>query len=304
MPSVPEPVARAARLTDEGRAWLAALPATVADLASQWGLTTGEALHGGTASYVVAATTRDGGEVVVKVALPPAVEGHADYDIELTTLRVGGPGYCRLLAYDADRRALLLERLGPSLDTLGLPLAGQLDAIVATLRRAWVPAPPGLPLSDLGAKGEWLADFVARTWEATGRPCERRTVDVAAALARERAQEHRADGAVVLHGDAHPRNLLTAPDGFRLVDPDGVVGEREYDLAIPLRELSPDELGDDPVREARRWCRHVAEPLGADPEVVWQWALVERVSTGLLCARLGHDRWAAPLLSVADAWSA
>jgi streptomycin 6-kinase len=300
---VPEAVARAARLTDEGREWLATLPSTVAGLAARWQLTTGAALTGGTASYVVAATTAAGAAVVLKVALPPAIEGHADFDAELTPLRVGGSGYCRLLSYDVPARALLLERLGPSLPGCGLPVGEQLTAIATTLRSAWVPPPPGVRLTDLREKGEWLADFVARTWEATGRPCTRRTVDVAAQLARTRAQEHRPAAAVVLHGDAHPRNLLASAGGFRLIDPDGVIGEREYDLAIPIRELDPGELGSDPVAAARRWCRHVAGIVGCDAEAVWQWALVERVSTGLLCARLGHWHWARPLLDVADEWT-
>jgi streptomycin 6-kinase len=300
---VPEVVARAAHLTDAGRAWLATLPATVAGLAAQWRLTTGAALTGGTASYVVAATTAAGADVVLKVALPPAIEGHAAFDGELTTLRFGGSGYCRLLSYDVPRRALLLERLGASLHSHGLPVDERLAVIATTLRGAWVPAPHGLPLTDLRAKGEWLADFVARTWEATGRPCSRRTVDAAVRLAQLRARQHRPADAVVLHGDAHPHNLLASADGFRLVDPDGVVGEREYDLAIPLRELTPEELGTDPVATAQRWCRHMAEPVGGDPEAVWQWAFVERVSTGLLCARLGHEQWAGPLLAVADEWS-
>jgi streptomycin 6-kinase len=47
----------------------------------------------------------------------------------------------------------------------------------------------------------------------------------------------------------------------------------------------------------------VAAPHGLSPEAVWQWAFVERMSTGLLCAKLGHDDWARPLLAVADAWA-
>lgn len=302
-PVVTEEVARAARLTGDGRAWLAALPETVADLAAKWGLTLGDPLTGGTTSYVVAATMPTGARAVLKVALPPAIEGHAGFAAELTTLRVGGSGYCRLFAQDAERRALLLERLGPSLHDRAVPLDERLTAIAATLGQAWVPAPPGVPLEDLREKGEWLAGFVERTWEATGRPCARRTVEVAAALARTRAQQHQASAAMVLHGDAHPRNLLASADGFRLVDPDGVVGEREYDLAIPVRELSREELGADPVATAQHWCRHLASAVGGDADAVWQWALVERVSTGLLCARLGHTRWSRPLLDVADEWS-
>jgi streptomycin 6-kinase len=96
-------------------------------------------------------------------------------------------------------------------------------------------------------------------------------------------------------------NTLSSPAGYRLIDPDPVQGEPAYDLAIPLREVPRSELGADPAAGARELCELVAGPHGVDPEAVWQWAFVERVSTGLLCARLGHDEWARPLLAVADA---
>jgi streptomycin 6-kinase len=106
---------------------------------------------------------------------------------------------------------------------------------------------------------------------------------------------------MLLHGDAHPLNVLAAPaGGFRLIDPDGVIGEREYDLAIPLRHPDRSELGGDPCADVRGLSVRIAEPVGADAEAVWQWAFVERVSTGLLCARLGHATWAESLLGLVD----
>ena len=51
---------------------------------------------------------------------------------------------------------------------------------------------------------------------------------------------------------------------------------------------------------ARERCKDVASLCGVDAEVIWQWAFIERVSTGLLL-RIGFLRAeAATYLKVAD----
>jgi streptomycin 6-kinase len=164
-----------------------------------------------------------------------------------------------------------------------------------------VPAVPLPQLPTLGAKGVWLAGFIERTWTQYHRPCPRKVVDAAIELALERAAAFDPATAALLHGDGHPMNLLSAPDGdYRLIDPDGVIGEREYDLAIPIRELGLEHLQPSPARVCRELCRLMADDTDANSDAIWQWAFVERVSTGLLCARLGHTEWATQLLEPAD----
>ncbi len=61
---------------------------------------------------------------------------------------------------------------------------------------------------------------------------------------------HDDERAVLVHGDVHEWNALQAPGGgFKLVDPDGLLAEPEYDLGVVMRE--------DPVRAhaRRRWLR-------------------------------------------------
>jgi streptomycin 6-kinase len=48
---------------------------------------------------------------------------------------------------------------------------------------------------------------------------------------------HDDERAVLVHGDVHEWNALQAPGGgFKLVDPDGLVAEPEYDLGVLMRE--------------------------------------------------------------------
>ena len=88
----------------------------------------GATLTGGTASYVAEATTRDGAAVVLKITLPAATDGATGFDAAVRTFTLAdGRGCPRLIAHDAERSALLVERLGPNLDSLGLPVARQLE---------------------------------------------------------------------------------------------------------------------------------------------------------------------------------
>jgi streptomycin 6-kinase len=41
---------------------------------------------------------------------------------------------------------------------------------------------------------------------------------------------------VLVHGDVHQWNALQAGAGLKLVDPDGLLADAEYDLGIIMRE--------------------------------------------------------------------
>jgi hypothetical protein len=137
--------------------------------------------------------------------------------------------------------ALLLERLGRPLHQLGLPPARRHEILCATAERVWHPAPgSGLPTG--ADKGRWLAGYIEITWAELDRPCSERVIEHALACAARRVAAHDDERAVLVHGDVHQWNVLGTPDGgFKLVDPDGLLAEAEYDLGILMRE-DPVEL--------------------------------------------------------------
>jgi hypothetical protein len=108
------------------------------------------------------------------------------------------------------------------------------------------------------------------------------TVDHALACAVRRAQAHRDERAVLVHGDVHQLNALQNDGGFKLIDPDGLLAEAEYDLGVLMRGDPVELLGGDPVDRAR-W---LAARTGLDLVAIWEWGVVERLSTGLLCTRI------------------
>lgn len=296
---LPAPAERRALAGGEaGRAWLAGLEARVRDLLAAWRLTFGAPLEGGTEAFIAAVTTADGRPAVLKVA-PPGDAFAAEVG---TLLAASGRGYAEVYAHDLPGGAMLMERLGQQLIQLGLPVEAQIERICATLAEAWMKPPAGLAVPDGAEKARYLAGLIRTTWEEVGRPCSAEAVEMALRFAALRARAFDPAVAVLAHGDAHAWNTLAIPGGggFKLVDPDGVFVEPAYDLAIPMREWSAELLEGDPVQRARQRCGLLAALSGLEQEAIWQWGFVERVSTGLLCAKLDMPE-ARDMLAVADA---
>jgi streptomycin 6-kinase len=197
---------------------------------------------------------------VLKVAMPLEIDGDDAFGDALTVHRLAaGRGCAELLAYDASVPAMLLERLGPNLHELDLPLDRVLDAIADTLLAFWRPAGPECGLRTGAEKAAWLAEYVVTTWEALGRPCDRAVVDRAVAYCDARAAAYDPEQAVLVHGDAHGWNTLAAGDAFKLVDPEGLRSDRAHDLSVPMREYNEPLLGGDTAALVRAR----AERLGA-----------------------------------------
>ena len=101
---------------------------------------------------------------------------------------------------------------------------------------------------------------------------------------------------MLVHGDVHQWNALRSVDGYKLVDPDGLLAEPEYDLGIIMREDPLELLEEDPMARARR----LAAWTGLDSTAIWEWGVVERVSTGLLGTQVGLQPVAGHMLQAAE----
>jgi streptomycin 6-kinase len=277
--------------------WLDELPSLVAGLEREWGITVGRAYGDATEAFVAEATLPDGAPAVLKVLVP---HRNAARD-EVTVLRLaGGDGCVRLLRHDVERGALLLERLGRSLFQLRLPVSRRHEILCGLAARVWRPA-PGCGLPTGSDKGRRLVEVVEKLWEALDHPCSARAVDDALACAARRIAAHDDARAVLLHGDVHEWNALEAPGGgFRLVDPDGLLAEPEYDMGILMRE-DPVELFDAPSeRDPRARARWLADRTGLDAEAIWEWGVIERVANGLLLTEIDLQPVGRQMLAAAD----
>jgi streptomycin 6-kinase len=287
------PVVRSKALAAGAEQWLRDLSDIIATVERDWSITVGRPYDDPTEAFVAEATLSDGTPAVLKLLIP-RVGNHSEN--ETTVLRLtNGDGCVRLLRDDPTRSALLLERLGRSLVQLRLPLAERHEILCSTAARVWRPA-PGCGLPTGAEKARWLMEFITRTWEELDHPCSERAVDHALACAAQRLKAHDDERAVLVHGDVHQWNTLESANGFKLVDPDGLLAEAEYDLGIVMRE-DPVELLDGDPRERARW---LAGRCGLSATAIWQWGVVERVSTGLLGTTIGMQPVAAEMLAAAD----
>ena len=82
---------------------------------------------------------------------------------------------------------------------------------------------------------------------------------------------------MLVHGDVQQWNALRAGDGFKLVDPDG-------------------PLAADPLSTARWMGRR----YDLDATAIFEWAVIERVSTGLLATQIELQPVGRQMLELAD----
>ncbi|WP_380170376.1 aminoglycoside phosphotransferase family protein [Kineococcus sp. DHX-1] len=286
---MPPVVAARARRADGGDAWLRDLPRRVDELVRRWRLDLGAPFAGGTAAVVHAVTRSDGAPAVLKLPVPDP--GNALTTRTLLTAR--GDGFARVLAHDGDD--LLLERLGPSLAASGRSPADQLQVLTGLLPRVWRLPAVEPPVDGAAGLAGFLLDLVDGPVDAvTARALE---------CAARRSRAFVPEATRVLHGDAAAANVLLAPDrpaGAAFVDPDGFRGDPAYDVGVALRDWSVELLRHPrPAGLLRGWCADAAARTGTDPRAVWEWAFLERVSTGTYALALGAEALARPLLEAA-----
>jgi streptomycin 6-kinase len=272
------------RGTEAGRAWLDALPRLVRECAERWDLRVGEPFQDAFVSLPLPATLPDGTAVVLKIQFPGR---ETEHEAEALA-HWNGHGAIRLLARDAERHAMLLERCVPGTPLSRLTMDEALDVFVDLLPRLWKPA--AAPFRPLSEKAAWWAEGLADTWERAGRPFERALLD--AALDALRTLPSTQGEAVLLHQDLHAGNILRAErEPWLAIDPKPLAGEREFGVAPVVRSF---ELGHG-RREVERRLDRLTDELGLDRERARLWALAQTVAwsfgDGALPGHVETARW-------------
>lgn len=281
---------------DAGRVWLAALDPLRTDVLAAWELSAGTPFA---LSYhwVEAVTRADGTGVVLKLGPP----GSPHLAVEAAALRAwAGRGAVRLLEFDHDRGALLLERAEPGTSAATLvpdadPAATDiLVDLMRDLHAAAVPA--GVPAL------ETLADGFAAHLAGPDGPLPRRLVTSAAGLFRELCAD--AVPPVLLHGDLHHDNVLRAlRRPWLAIDPHGYVGDPGYDLGALLYNPLTGRRNVVPLLPAR--IDRLVAGTGIPRDRVLAWGFVQAVLSEVWScedgggpdgAPLAVARWLEPLL--------
>jgi streptomycin 6-kinase len=258
---------------EEGRAWLDRLPTILATCEERWNLTLGAPVSNLSFNYVAPAVLVDGTEVMVKTGLtdefPSQPQALQHFD---------GHGMVQLLAYDEHNAAMLLERLKPgtSLRAMEDDEAAMLIA-ANVMRKIWRPLPP--KHYPFPAVCDWGKGFarMRKLYDGGTGPFPSAIFDKAEKLYSELSASM--DEPVLLHGDLHQDNILSAGrEPWLAVDPKGVIGEPAFETGALLRNFWPDILSHpDPKTLMARRIDQLSTQLGFDRERIYNWGFSQAV---------------------------
>lgn len=273
---------------ESAREWISSLPALVESIASAWELELEDPFDpGGAVSWTAPARTRDGEDVVLKVAWP-----HDEARDEALGLRVwDGHGTVRLLRHDASSWAMLLERLVPGTRLAREWSDSTVDVGVSVLQQLWSVAPGDAPFDRLETQ---LAGWADTAEERAGRV--RVGVDagiVSEGIALLRSLPRREES-FLLHQDLHPENVLSSSRGWLAIDPKPVVGDRGFDVTALVAHTIVDGA------HLRERLARLEDALGIERDHLRRWALARTIMWLLWAADVGDDRdWRAELARMA-----
>ena len=249
-----------------GAAWLERLPALLAEAAARWSLTVLPPFPVLSYNYVAPVIGPGGAALVLKAGVP-----HRELSNEIAALEVfAGRGISRLVAADAARGLLLLERVLPG-DSLWTVDDDERVAVVAALLAA---------LGDGQALACRTCDTLARlarglerlraTFDGGTGPFPAARVERAAALFRELIEPR---AARLIHGDLNPGNVLRAGRApWLAIDPKGYMGDPLWDVATFLNDPPPGLAAADLRRLQARRVALLAEALAQPRAAVLAWA--------------------------------
>lgn len=261
---------------DTGMIWLDRLPDLLDECAARWNLKI-EPPYSLSYNYVAPAVQADGTNVVLKMSVP----GDRSLVGETEALRLyDGKGMARLLDFDPQLGMALLERLEPGAPLVDLtcgPDEERATDIAASVMRAfWRPAPPNPAFPSVA---DWAADVegVRKQFGGSDFVLPAVLVDRAAALFRDLLAS--SAPAVLLHGDLHYENILSAQrEPWLAIDPKGVIGEPAYEVGALLRNPLPQLLNTDrPKQILARRLDQLAEALAIDRNRLRDWGIAQAV---------------------------
>ena len=249
--------------------WLERVPDLLQECVDVWGLRLGDPYELGAAGYAVRADMPDGTPAVLKLIFP-----HREAEHEAEALRVwDGDGAVRLLAYDEDRWAMLLERCEPGALLARIAPEAALDVLIGVLPRLWKPASDRF--HTLADESAWWIDSLPGHWERAGYAVDRSLVDAAVGLLRELSASQGEQ--VLLHQDLHGDNVLSAQrEPWLVIDPKPLIGERELTLAPIVRDYVLGHSKKDVLRRLDR----LSSELGLDRERARGWTIGQTMAWG------------------------
>lgn len=264
-----------------------------------------ESLEGGTAAFLAKAMTQEGQIIIVKIPLTQLDVG-VDFKNEITALKlVDGNGYVKLLQYDKDLKVAYLELLGKPLGDFGFPINRQIEIICKALKSSWIAVSQEEQFPNTIEIGDWFTNYINDSWNKLNQPFSAKLLATTNDFISQRKKDFIPEKACLVHGDAHNYNILQDPldraDGFKFIDPDGIIAEPAYDLGVIMREWA-DDLIVSPKEQLLERLTFLHELTGLKKMPIWQWGLIQCVATGLVLLQSAQQVEGEKLVTIAECW--
>jgi streptomycin 6-kinase len=257
----------------DGRNWLDVIHDTTRWCADQWNLTIGHELRLGLVGYVMEATDSDDRPLVLKLRDPGRL-----YQREVAALGAfNGRGAAKIISSAPEKGAMLLERVNPGTE-MG-ELADRVDTaegavgLIKTLHNERGRAER---LEKGRSAGLLEVDEQMRHWAKSVREYDGSCFISEERRARAADQLEEFVGMFditdVIHGDLHVGNILREGEsGWRSVDPKGLLGSIEFELAWWLRD-APTETSRPAAAVLQRRLDALVDAFGVDRDLLLEWA--------------------------------
>lgn len=247
--------------------WLAELPTTLRELATEWDLTLqGSASPGGRTSVVVYVTLADGRQGVLKLS-PDHGLAHAEAQMLRMWAECGRVP--EVWGLDNDHGAILMERIQGRPLSAGdrLPPMTEIGALIRDLHSVDGEPEHLAELRPLMARVQFIFDLWGR--ERAEGPAADVVPPTVVHQGFNRARELAHDDVdmVPLHGDLHPGNVIDGgARGLVALDPRACAGDRASDTVDWLMWRITDPA------QAQQRAEELSDAMNVDAERMLQWA--------------------------------
>jgi streptomycin 6-kinase len=207
---------------EKGKKWLFDLDQTISDIQAHWHLSEITPVDNMTYNYVAKAIDEKKREVVVKVAFDKR-----SYENEVNALvHFNGHGSVMLIDLCKDRNAMLLQLAKPGVSLKSL-YPKQIDLVMDEYVSILNKIHKNVKFSDekFDHVSTWLGAIDKCKSENISKKLLTKAIDIKNHLLSSIKDEK------LLHGDLHLDNILQDKKVWLAIDPKGVVGEKEFEIA-------------------------------------------------------------------------
>ncbi len=280
---------------EEGEQWIEDLPNLIAEMSEKWSLAVDGPFPDLSYNFVAPCVCADGTNAVLKISYNEK-DSVILSEAKFLTL-VDGKGAVKLLRFDKNYCALLLERLIPGENLIELAKTDDEQATanaIRVMKKIRRPPPKNVRFPTLE---NWVSSFLR---------AGKTNFDFAGV---KKAQKifHRLIGSSeqnLLHGDLHHQNILSARrNSFLAIDPKGIVGDIGFEISVFLNNPRGWLLTNPDCRKitTQRRVEQFAEAFDIEPRDLREWAYAEAVLSAWWTVEDGGSDWE-KWLACAEIW--